>query len=76
MKTKTSVTLSASLLEDMDQVLGDKGNRSELIETAVRDYLRRLIKHERDKRELELLNRKAASLNKEAEDVLSYQVGL
>ena len=76
MKSKTSITLSRSILEELDRVLGKNCNRSELIERAVHEYLQKMIREERDKRELELLNRKAGKLNKEAKDVLSYQVKL
>ncbi len=76
MKSKTSVTLSTSLLQELDQVLGQNRNRSEFIEAAVRDYLHRIIRQERDQRELELINRNADVLNNEAHDVLSYQVKL
>jgi metal-responsive CopG/Arc/MetJ family transcriptional regulator len=76
MKSKTSVTLSTSLLEELDQVLGRNRNRSEFIEAAVREHLSRIMREQRDRRELELLNRNADALNKEAKDVLSYQVKL
>ena len=76
MKSKTSVTLSQPLLQELDRVLGRNRNRSEFIETAIREYLQRIIREERDRREVELINRNAAALNKEAHDVLSYQVKL
>ncbi len=76
MKSKTSVTLSSSLLRDLDQILGRNRNRSEFIENAVREHLLRLLREQRDRRELELINRNADALNKEAQDVLSYQVKL
>ena len=76
MKSKTSVTLSKALLDDIDQHLGAGANRSKLIETAVRECLERRGRELRDKQELELLNRNASSLNREAKDVLSFQVKL
>ena len=76
MKSKTSVTLSRALLEELARVTGKNGNRSRLIETAVQEYLHKLVRDESYKRELELLNRQAAKLNKEAKDVLTYQVKL
>jgi hypothetical protein len=39
-----------------------------------RQAFERRVKVERDKRDLFILNKKADKLNKEAEDVLSYQV--
>ena len=74
MKSKTSITLSRALLDDLDRVLGDAGNRSQLIEKALRDYLDRIIRETRERRDLEILNGNAGSLNKEAKEVLTYQV--
>ena len=74
MKRKTSITLSSALLDELDKVVGRNGNRSELIERAVRGYLKQLARAERDKRDLEILDRSASRLNREAEDVLLYQV--
>jgi metal-responsive CopG/Arc/MetJ family transcriptional regulator len=76
MKSKTSITLSRDLLEDLDRVIGSSGNRSRVIETAVREYIRRHIREARERRDLELINENAASLNKEARDALSYQIKL
>jgi metal-responsive CopG/Arc/MetJ family transcriptional regulator len=74
MKSKTSITLSSDLLEDLDRVIGGSGNRSRVIELAVREYIKRHIRESRDRRDLELINANAGSLNKEAEDALSYQI--
>ena len=74
MKRKTSITLSSALLEELDKVVGKEGNRSEVIEQAVGAYLKQLARAERDKRDLEILNRSAKRLNREAADVLLYQV--
>ena len=74
MKVKTSVTLSADLLEAIDQQAGEGQSRSEFIESALRAFLVQIRRQARDARELELLNRHADRLNAEAEDVLDYQV--
>ena len=76
MKSKTSITLSRTLLDEIRQTLGEKTNRPRLIEVAVREYLARTVREARDTQELELLNRHSTALNKEAADVLSYQVKL
>lgn len=76
MKSKTSITLSRDLLEDLDRVIGGSGNRSRIIEAAVREYIKRLIREARERRDLELINEHAISLNKEAKDALSYQIKL
>ena len=76
MKVKTSITLSESLLKEIDEVSDYPGNRSAFIEEAVRAYVnwkKRNIK-ERDRTDLELLNHFADDLNQEAEEVWSYQV--
>lgn len=74
MKVKTSITLSQDLMAEMDRLLGRSGNRSAFVERAVRDLLAKTAQQIRDTRDFEILNRRAADLNKEAEDVLSYQV--
>jgi metal-responsive CopG/Arc/MetJ family transcriptional regulator len=74
MKSKTSITLSADLLKDLDDAIGASGNRSRVIEIAVREYIQRQICEARDRRDIELINANAESLNKEAKDALSYQI--
>ncbi len=74
MKVKTSITLSRDLVQKMDELSGFYGNRSALIEKAVRDLIAAEEKRRRDARDLEILNQNAESLNSEAADVLSYQV--
>ncbi len=76
MKVKTSITLSEELIHSIDELLGEGKNRSELIEKAVTDYIERHIQAERNLKDLDIINKKADKLNKEAEDVLSYQVDL
>jgi metal-responsive CopG/Arc/MetJ family transcriptional regulator len=73
MKIKTSITLSEDLIRSMDAFSGGKKNRSELIEDALRDYLERQTRMKRDMEDFTILNKKAGRLNREAEDVLSYQ---
>lgn len=70
MRVKTSVTLPAELLERMDQL---ENNRSALMERAVLAYLDQRSREERDRRELEILNRDADRMNREMEDILEYQ---
>jgi metal-responsive CopG/Arc/MetJ family transcriptional regulator len=75
-KVKTSVTLSEDLIQQIDALLSQYGTRSALIEQAVRDFLAAQAQRRRDAQDLEILNRRAETLNVEAEDVLSYQVEL
>jgi len=72
MKVKTSITLSADLLDEIDRISGEEP-RSALIERVLRAYLRRRARAEGDARDLERLNEAADALNAEAEDVLLYQ---
>jgi metal-responsive CopG/Arc/MetJ family transcriptional regulator len=71
-KVKTSVTLSEELLQQIDALSSQYGTRSALIEQAVRDFLAAQAQRRRDAQDLEILNRRAETLNVEAEDVLSY----
>lgn len=76
MKIKTSITLSEEVLREIDQISGESRNRSAFIENAIQDYLKKRAKKIRADRDLEILNRNSKRLNREAEDVLSYQVEL
>jgi len=73
-KIKTSISLAPDLVRQIDGLACRYGNRSALIERAIRDFLAAETKRRQDVQDLEILNRRADSLNKEAEDVLSYQV--
>jgi metal-responsive CopG/Arc/MetJ family transcriptional regulator len=74
MKVKTSVTLSRALLDAIDARTGRARGRSEFIEAAVKAFLDKSIRAERAARDLEILNKRAIRLNREAADVLAYQV--
>jgi len=76
MKVKTSISLSEDLVRRMDSLSSQYGNRSALIEQALRDFLAAEARRRRDAQDLEILNRRADALNEEAEDVLSFQVDL
>jgi metal-responsive CopG/Arc/MetJ family transcriptional regulator len=76
MKVKTSITLSKGILEEIDQLCDQYGNRSALIEEAVRAFLDGMARRRRDLQDIEILNGRADALNKEAEDVLAFQVDL
>ena len=74
MKIKTSITLSEDLLKILDRSAPE--NRSEFIEKALRAFIARLAREEQNARDIRIINDKAAALNKEALDVLGYQVKL
>ena len=73
MKVKTSITLSSEVLEAVDRLGNGYRSRSAFIETAVEQFVTRLVREQTEKRDLEIINRKADALNQEAEDVLDYQ---
>ena len=74
MKIKTSITVDKGLLETVDKLSGR--NRSEFIETALQAYIAQMTRHEQNAKDAEIINRCADDLNKEALDVLDYQVAL
>jgi len=76
MKIKASVTLSEDLMSQIDAQSERFGNRSAFIEQAVRHFLAIEAQRARDVQDLEILNEHADALNKEAADVLSFQVDL
>ena len=76
MKVKTSITLSEDLLKAIDEYTGEYKNRSEFIEKAIQSFIRQLIRRQQDARDLEIINQRANYLNREAADVLTYQVDL
>jgi len=74
MKIKTSITLSEDLLEAIDKRSVQFKNRSEFIESALRAYIAKMIRDEQNAKDLAIINRQVERLNKEAADVLNYQV--
>lgn len=75
MKTKISVTLSESIVAEVDRLAPSHGMRSAIIEEALREYLANRARRARDARELKILNEHADELNAEMEDFLSLQFG-
>jgi metal-responsive CopG/Arc/MetJ family transcriptional regulator len=74
MKVRTSITLDRDLVAAIDGRVEQYGSRSEFLEVAARQLLVRQAREEQDRRDLNLINRRASALNREAEDVLDYQV--
>ena len=69
-RVKTSITLPEALLSQLDRV--DK-NRSALLERAAIAYLALLERRARDRRDMEIIERNAERLNREAMNTLEYQ---
>jgi len=74
MKVKTSVTLSEDLVAQLDTLVGETGSRSAVLEQALREFLANRKRRKRDARDLRILNTHSDELNREAQDVLQYQV--
>jgi metal-responsive CopG/Arc/MetJ family transcriptional regulator len=73
MKEKTSVTLSREVLAGIDRLAGSKQSRSAFIESVLLQHLRDRARAQRDARDIEIINRNAERLNRDAEDLLEYQ---
>lgn len=71
-RIETTVSLPKDLFEQANQMNKDE-KISDVIETALREFLKRKARAERDQRELEIINANADKLNEEALDVLEYQ---
>ena len=67
MRVKTSIALPEGLLSRLVRV--DK-NRSALLERAALAYLAQLERQARDRRDVEIIERNAERLNREAMDTL------
>lgn len=76
MKVKTSITLSEELLQEIDKIIKGYTNRSTFIEQAIRSYLKQKEQQKRNQADLDILNQHSVRLNREAKDVISYQVEL
>ena len=74
MKDKTSITLSKELLARVDRLAGSKQSRSAFIERVLRKYFKDRRQASIHARDLRLLNQAADRLNREADDVLEYQI--
>jgi metal-responsive CopG/Arc/MetJ family transcriptional regulator len=70
---RISITLSREVPADIDRIAGSRQSRSALIEAILLQYLRDRARAQRDTRDIEIINRHAEKLNREAEDVLEYQ---
>lgn len=76
MKEKTSVTLSKQVLAGIDRIAGSKQSRSAFIEAVLSKYLKERMRAQREARDLELINRNAEQLNRDALDGLEDQAPL
>ena len=71
------MTLDENLVRAVDRVVKKlRTSRSAFTRAALRDALVKVNVTELERRDLEIINRRADDLNAEAEDVLTYQVPL
>ncbi|MEO8578109.1 MAG: hypothetical protein ABI556_15470 [Gemmatimonadales bacterium] len=71
-KEKTSVSLSGELIAAIDTIAGN-AERSALVERALRSYLRRIIRRNRNEKDLEAINAHADVTNRESDWLLDIQ---
>ena len=76
MKIKTSLTLSEELISVIDKKSRGHKSRSDFIEKALWTYLNYIIRQEKNKLDLKIINKNSDYLNKEAQSVLEYQVSI
>jgi metal-responsive CopG/Arc/MetJ family transcriptional regulator len=74
MKVKTSISLSEDVLHALEEHAVSYKNRSAFAETAVWTFIKQKIRDKQNARDLTILSRRANTLNKEAQDVLTYLV--
>jgi len=75
MKVKTSITLSPDVLARVDARVGGR-NRSEFIESVIREALLAIERRERGARDIEIYARHAAELERDALQTLEDQAEL
>ncbi|MBN1868582.1 hypothetical protein JW916_14970 [Candidatus Sumerlaeota bacterium] len=76
MKSKTSITLSKPLLHGIEERSAEFKSRSDFIEAAVEHFIAYLDRRQVEQKDAEILDKRADALNREAQDVLGYQVPL
>jgi metal-responsive CopG/Arc/MetJ family transcriptional regulator len=76
MRVKTSVTIDERVLRAIDKATTRSRSRSRLIEDAAREFLARRTRAATEARDLAILNDVADALNREMDDVLSYQADM
>ena len=71
-RIETTVSLPKDLFEQVNHISKDS-EISDVIETALRDYVAKESRQELNRRDIEIINANADKLNEEALDVLEYQ---
>lgn len=76
MRVKTSVTIDERVLRAIDKTTTRQRSRSRVIEDAAREFLARRSRAAREARDREILNDAADALNREMDDVLTFQADM
>ncbi len=71
-RVETIVSLPKDLLEQANQINKDE-QISDVIETALRDYVAKEIRQELNRRDIEIINANADLINKQVEETLEFQ---
>jgi metal-responsive CopG/Arc/MetJ family transcriptional regulator len=71
-KAKTSLSLSAELIEAADVIAG-RSQRSAFVERAVRAYIRHVMRQARHHQDLEAIDARADVTNRESDGLLDLQ---
>lgn len=69
---KTSITLSEEIIAAIDRLTRKGGSRSETIEHLLKQSFTADARRARGRKDLQIINDNAETLNEEAEDVLTY----
>ncbi len=70
---ENSIPISAPLLFQIDQVIGEGESRTAFIENVLAEHFRNLRRQAQQRCEMELINLSSPELNAEAEDVSRFQ---
>ena len=70
MRVKTCITLPGALLAEIDKLAT---TRSAFLELAAQAHVAKITKAKPDAKDLEMINRRADQLNREAEEILEFQ---
>jgi guanylate kinase len=78
MKIETTIYLEPELVGQLHRRLttNDHGSLSELIERLIRSFLAKEERPAKDLQDLQIINDNAEQLNREAQEVLTYQIEL
>lgn len=71
-RIETVVSLPKDLLEQANQINED-AEISDVIETALRDYVAKEKRHKLNRRDIEIINKNADLINRQVEETLEFQ---